>query len=36
VGVLTGLATRADLTPGADAVLADIGALPGWLGLDGE
>jgi phosphoglycolate phosphatase len=32
VGVLTGLARRADLLPFADAVLADIGALPGWLG----
>jgi phosphoglycolate phosphatase len=36
VGVLTGLATRADLASAADAVLPDIGALPGWLGLDGE
>ena len=33
VGVLTGLATRADLAPHADVVLADIGALPAWLGL---
>lgn len=33
VGVLTGPATRADLTPLADIVLPDIGHLPGWLGL---
>jgi len=33
VGVLTGLATAWDLEPHADAVLADIAALPGWLGL---
>ena len=33
VGVLTGLATRADLAPHADVVLDDIGALPAWLGL---
>jgi len=31
VGVLTGLAGPADLAPLADVVLADIGALPGWL-----
>jgi phosphoglycolate phosphatase len=31
VGVLTGMATAADLGPHADAVLPDIGALPGWL-----
>lgn len=31
VAVLTGLATRADLAPHADAVLDDIGALPAWL-----
>lgn len=31
VGVLTGLATEADLAPLADVVLPDIGALPGWL-----
>jgi phosphoglycolate phosphatase len=31
VGVLTGLARRDELLPFADAVLADIGALPGWL-----
>jgi len=31
VGVLTGLAGSADLAPLADVVLADIGALPGWL-----
>jgi phosphoglycolate phosphatase len=33
VGVLTGLATRDELAPLADAVLPDIGALPEWLGL---
>lgn len=33
VGVLTGLAAAEDLAPHADAVLADIAALPGWLGL---
>jgi phosphoglycolate phosphatase len=33
VGVLTGLAGAADLAPHADAVLPDIGALPGWLGV---
>lgn len=31
VGVLTGLASAADLAPLADAILPDIGALPGWL-----
>ena len=31
VAVLTGVATAADLAPHADAVLADIGALPAWL-----
>ncbi|MDJ1007781.1 MAG: HAD family hydrolase [Paracoccaceae bacterium] len=31
VGVLTGAATAAHLTPLADAVLPDIGHLPGWL-----
>lgn len=31
-GVLTGLATTADLAPFADVVLPDIGALPDWLG----
>lgn len=31
VGVLTGIAGYADLAPQADAVLPDIGALPGWL-----
>ena len=31
VGVLTGLAGRADLAPLADVVLPDIGALPDWL-----
>jgi len=30
-GVLTGLATREDLTPHADVVLADIGHLQAWL-----
>ncbi len=33
VGVLTGLATRADLDPFADAVLPDIGHLPDWLSI---
>ena len=33
VAVLTGAATRAELAPLADAVLRDIAALPGWLGL---
>jgi phosphoglycolate phosphatase len=33
VGVLSGLAKRAELEPLADAVLPDIGDLPGWLGL---
>lgn len=33
VAVLTGTATPAELAPFADAVLADIAALPGWLGL---
>jgi phosphoglycolate phosphatase len=31
VAVLTGIARAADLAPMADAVLPDIGALPGWL-----
>lgn len=31
IGVLTGIAGRADLAPHADAVLQDIGALPAWL-----
>lgn len=31
VAVLTGVAPRADLAPLADVVLADIGAIPGWL-----
>ena len=31
VAVLTGVARREDLEPHADVVLADIGALPGWL-----
>ncbi len=33
VGVLTGLASRADLAPHADVVLDDISALPAWLGI---
>ena len=33
VGVLTGPALAADLAPHADAILPDIGHLPGWLGL---
>ncbi|WP_349305031.1 HAD family hydrolase [Marivita sp. GX14005] len=33
IAVLTGLASRSDLAPFADAVLPDIGHLPGWLGL---
>jgi phosphoglycolate phosphatase len=35
VAVLTGLATADDLAPLADAVLPDIGALPGWLAAQG-
>ncbi|NPD13913.1 HAD family hydrolase [Xinfangfangia sp. D13-10-4-6] len=36
VAVLTGIATRDDLAPHADVVLADIGGLPAWLdGLKG-
>jgi phosphoglycolate phosphatase len=31
VGVLTGIAQKADLAPHAEAVLPDIGALPAWL-----
>jgi len=31
VGVLTGTAVEGDLAPFADAVLPDIGHLPGWL-----
>ncbi len=31
VAVLTGIATAADLSPHADAVLPDISALPGWI-----
>lgn len=31
VGVLTGLATEQELAPLADAILPDIGELPGWL-----
>ncbi|WP_136684748.1 HAD family hydrolase [Falsirhodobacter xinxiangensis] len=31
VAVLTGIAGEAELAPHADTVLADIGALPGWL-----
>lgn len=33
VAVLTGLASRADLAPHADAVLESVGELPAWLGL---
>ncbi|MFQ5622394.1 MAG: HAD family hydrolase [Paracoccaceae bacterium] len=33
IGVLTGPAGRDTLAPYADAILADIGGLPGWLGL---
>ncbi len=33
VGVLTGTASRADLTPHADIVLDDIGDIPAWLEL---
>lgn len=36
VAVLTGIAKREELEPHADVVLADIGAIPGWLsGLKG-
>ncbi len=35
IAVLTGIATAADLAPLADAVLPDIGALPGWLDRSG-
>jgi phosphoglycolate phosphatase len=31
VGVLTGIAKEGELSPHADVVLADIGALPGWI-----
>ena len=31
VGVLTGIAATDELAPYADAVLPDIGHLPGWL-----
>jgi phosphoglycolate phosphatase len=31
VAVLTGIATRADLAPHADVVLADITGLAGWI-----
>ena len=31
VAVLTGIAKREELAPHADVVLADIGAIPGWL-----
>jgi len=34
IGVLTGLATRADLEPHADVVLDDISQIPDWLGLE--
>ncbi len=33
LAVLTGPAEAGDLAPHADAVLPDVGALPGWLGL---
>lgn len=33
LGVLTGMATAAELAPRADAVLSDIAQLPEWLGL---
>lgn len=33
VGVLTGMASEADLAPFSDVVLPDIGHLPRWLGL---
>ena len=36
IGVLTGTATGAALAPHADVVLADIAALPAWLGLPAE
>lgn len=36
VGVLTGIAVRADLTPHADVVLPDIGGLPAWLAQQGR
>lgn len=36
VGVLTGLATEADLAPMADVVLPDIGHLSGWLDQHGR
>lgn len=35
IGVLTGLATRADLEPLADAVFPDIGHVPQWLAAKG-
>lgn len=31
VAVLTGIAKREELEPHADVVLADIGAIPGWI-----
>ena len=33
VGVLTGLASKAELSPFAEVVLPDIGHIPAWLGL---
>ena len=36
VGVLTGPASMEDLAPHAAAVLADIGQLPGWLGMGAD
>ena len=35
IGVLTGPASRADLTPRADVVLDSIADLPGWLAARG-
>jgi phosphoglycolate phosphatase len=32
LGVLTGVADSEELAPFADAVLPDIGHIPGWLG----
>lgn len=33
IGVLTGMADRAELAPRADVVLPDIGHIPAWIGL---
>jgi len=35
IAVLTGMAGPADLAPLADAVLPDIGHIPGWLQAQG-